>query len=140
MATSAHLLLPLLSFLPEQTQVSVWAYTIHRDPEHFSPLPDVFWPDRWLPQNEYKLPSGHVIPADQVITDRDLFIPFSTGPMVCVGKNVAMTEMRAVMCALVQQFDMKMADRTYVDTWEDKIKETFTTGRGSLPIYISLRK
>jgi cytochrome P450 len=130
----------VVSFFPEETQVSIWTYTIQRDPRYFSPLPNTFWPDRWLLQEKYVSPTGDLIPAEQVITNRDLFIPFSTGPMVCAGKNVAQTEMRAVMCALLQLFDVKSANQSCMETWEDKIKEVFTTERGTLPVHVSLRK
>ena len=86
------------------------------------------------------MPTGDVIPAEQVITSRDLWIPFSHGPMVCAGKAVAQTEIRAVMCALLQQFDFQVVDQSYMDSWEDKVKEIFTTGRGTLPVRVSLRK
>ena len=132
-------LLCLFSFVPEQTQVSLFAYALQRDERFFSPLPDTFWPDRWLSQEKFVLPSGGVVPAAQVVTDRDVFMPFSQGPMVCAGKNVAMAEMRAVTCALLQQFDFTIIDRQYLDTWEDKIYEMFTTKRGTLPVHITPR-
>ena len=117
----------------------LFAYSIQRDPQYFSPLTNSFWPDRWLSQETYISPSGDIIPADQVITDRDVFIPFSQGLMVCAGKNVALTEMRAVMCALLQNFDVTIADWSFLDTWENKVEEVFTTKRGTLPVIFSLR-
>ena len=127
------------SFVPEETQVSLYAYTIHRDERFFSPLPSTFWPDRWLNQEKFVLPSGDIIPSKQVVTDRDVFMPFSQGPMVCAGKNVAQAEMRAVTCALLQQFDFTIVDKAYLDTWEDKLFEMFTTKRGTLPVRITAR-
>ena len=127
------------SFVPEETQVSLFSYTIQRDERFFSPLPNTFWPDRWLSQEKFILPSGEVVPSEQVITDRDVFMPFSQGPMVCAGKNVALAELRAVACALLQQFDFTIADQTYLSTWEDKIFEMFTTKRGTLPVHITVR-
>ncbi|GJE95883.1 cytochrome P450 [Phanerochaete sordida] len=126
-------------FIPEETQVSLFAYSIQRDPQHFSPLTNTFWPDRWLSQEKYALPSGDVITADAVVTNRDAFIAFSQGPMVCAGKNVALTEMRGVMCALLQHFDTKIADQSFLDTWEDKVEEIFTTKRGALPVILTPR-
>ncbi|THH00159.1 hypothetical protein EW026_g2323 [Hermanssonia centrifuga] len=126
-------------FVPDGTQVAAWAYSIHRDPKHFSPLPNAFWPDRWLSQEKFVLPSGEAISQDQVITERDVFLPFSLGPMVCAGKNVAMTEMRAVVCAVMQQFDIEIADRSCVDSWEDDVHEIFVTSRGTLPVLLKSR-
>ncbi|KAJ3554506.1 hypothetical protein NM688_g3073 [Phlebia brevispora] len=108
-------------FVPEETQVSLWAYSIQRDPQHYSPLPNTFWPERWLVQEQYTLPSGDTITQEQVHTNRDVFMPFSQGPMVCAGKNVALAEMRAVVCAVMQQFDFEIADKAPFETWEDDI-------------------
>lgn len=127
------------SFVPEETQVSVHAYTIQRDARYFSPIPNTFWPERWLTQEKFIMPSGDVIPSEEVTTSREMFMPFSQGPMVCAGKNVAMAEMRAVACALLQEFDFRIADQNCVDTWEDKVFEMFTTKRGTLPVVITPR-
>lgn len=126
-------------FVPEETQVSTWTYAVHRDSQHFSPLPDLFWPDRWLLQDKYILPSGEAIAKEQVNTNRELFMPFSQGPMVCVGKNVAMMEMRAVVCAVIQHFDVEIADKTCFDSYEDDIYDIFTTKRGTLPVCLKSR-
>lgn len=126
-------------FIPEQTQVSFSAYTIHRDPRYFSPLTDTFWPDRWLAQEQYVLPSGDVIPAAQVVTDRDVFFPFSQGPTICAGKALALTEIRSVACALLRTFDISIADEGSFDAWEDNLEEMFTTKRSTLPVLLSLR-
>lgn len=53
--------------------------------------------------------------VESVITDHEVFMPFSAGPRGCVGKNVAMAEIRAVTCAVVQQLDMKIADQTSLE-------------------------
>ncbi len=50
--------------------------------------------------------------VESVITDHEVFMPFSAGPR---GKNVAMAEIRAVTCAVVQQLDMKIADQTSLE-------------------------
>lgn len=42
-------------------------------------MPDTFWPDRWISQEKFVLPSGNAIPKEQVKTDRDMFMPFSMG-------------------------------------------------------------
>ena len=127
-------------FIPEGTQVSPWAYAVHRDPQHYSPLTETFWPDRWLTQEKYVLPSGEVISQDKVITNREVFIPFSLGPMVCVGKNVALMEIRAVLCAIVRRFDIEVADQASFDNYENEIYEIFTTKRGPLPVRLRTRK
>ena len=127
-------------FIPEETQVSIWAYGIHRDSRYFSPLPDTFWPDRWLTQDTYVLPFGDIVCKDDVILNSDMFVPFSRGPMVCAGKNVALMEIRAVLCAMLQDFDVEVADRSSFDSYEDGLYEVFTTTRGPLPARLLPRK
>lgn len=117
----------------------MWAYTIHRDPNYFYPLPETYWPDRWLNQDKYVTPTGEVVPGDLVITTKEVFMPFSLGPMICVGKNIALLEIRAVVCALVQRFDISSADQRALDTWEEQLGEVFVTLRGKLPVRISPR-
>lgn len=85
------------------------------------------------------LPSGDIIPASEVTTNRDVFMPFSQGPMVCAGKAVALMEIRALMCAVLQNFEVETADKKSLDNWEDELCEIFTTRRGSLPVYLKPR-
>lgn len=64
-------------------------------------------------------------------------MPFSQGPMVCAGKNIAMTEIRAVICALLQGLDFEITEKRYLDTWENSLFEMFTTKRGALPVRVT---
>lgn len=123
-------------FIPEDTQVSLVAYTVHRNPDCFSPFPDTFWPDRWLTQETYTLPTGEVIPSSDVLTRRDAFMAFSQGPMACAGKNVALAEMRAAVCAVVQRFDLVLAYERALDEWEEVLQECFVSKLGKLPVQV----
>lgn len=59
--------------------------------------------------------------------------------MVCAGKAVAMMEIRALVCAVLQNFDMEAVDKKYLDQWEDGIYEIFVTKRGILPVHLKSR-
>jgi len=124
-------------FVPEDTQVSVHLYSANRDPRNFYPLPEEFWPDRWIPQEQYTLPSGDKVAASQVIMKRDVFNPFGFGPQNCAGKAIALMEMRAVLCALVHKFDIQVADQASVDAWERNVHDYWVTHRG--PLIVRLR-
>lgn len=108
-------------------------YSLQRDPRSFSPLPDTFWPDRWLTQDTYTLPSGDVLDRAHVTTDRTAFVPFSLGPQNCAGRALAMLEMRAVACGLLQRFEMRAAKDFDLDDWEKNLKDVFVTITGPLP-------
>lgn len=61
-------------------------------------------------------------------------MPFSTGPFGCIGKNLAMSELRTTTAKLVLRFDMKLAKgedgkRLLFDT-----KDHFTVDPGALEI------
>lgn len=113
-------------------------YTVQRSSPSFAPLPAVFWPDRWLAQDTYTLPSGAVIGKDKVTTDRTAFAPFSAGPQNCAGKAVAMMELRGAVCAVVQRFErMEVAEGFRLEAWEEKIVDVYVTMRG--PLLVKLR-
>lgn len=67
------------------------------------------------------------------------FIPFSFGPANCAGKNMALLEMRAVVCFIVQRFDLRVKDGFELDNWDDGIEDWFVTMLPSLPVVFNAR-
>ncbi|TFK81880.1 hypothetical protein K466DRAFT_462549, partial [Polyporus arcularius HHB13444] len=77
--------------------------------------PSSFWSERWLlAAGDPSLP-----PSDSATRGFDRatlvhnetgFLPFSHGPMNCVGKTLAMQEMRMVVCALLQRFRVRASE------------------------------
>ncbi|EKM57316.1 uncharacterized protein PHACADRAFT_208410 [Phanerochaete carnosa HHB-10118-sp] len=126
--------------VPEGTQVSVHTFSLHRDPREFAPLPDHFWPDRWLAQDTYGLPSGATVDKAHVTTNRTAFIPFSVGPQNCAGKALAMVEMRAVVCAVMHKFELRKAEGYDLDLWEKDVMDVYLTIRGKLPVILEQRQ
>ncbi|KAK7061076.1 hypothetical protein VNI00_000811 [Paramarasmius palmivorus] len=115
------------SFIPEDTGVYIPPYVIHRDERYFSPDPERFWPKRWLSTEK-----GTAL-------EQAAFIPFSTGPMNCVGKSLALMELRVVVATLVQQFDMRFEDGWDQSKWEEKLEDYFVFAKGQLPVVLKLR-
>ncbi|KAL0573890.1 hypothetical protein V5O48_008062 [Marasmius crinis-equi] len=112
-------------FVSEGTSVTIPPYALHRDPRYFSPDPDRFWPDRWLKEN--------------VELNQAAFIPFSVGPMNCVGKSLAQVELRAVIATLVQRFDMDFEDGWDRSRWEGDLEDFFVFRKGALPMALRQR-
>ena len=121
-------MITLYSFLPPGTQVYVPPYAIHRDPRYFSPSPDDFIPSRWLADNDL---GGSV--------NRLAFIPFSYGPANCVGRQLAWMEMRMVISAMVQKFDMAFAEGFDQDGWLGTLEDHFISTRGPLMVKLTAR-
>lgn len=112
---------------------------MQRDPRYFHPLPDTYWPDRWLEQDTYVLPTGEVITKDKLIHNRNVFVPFSYGLRTCVGKNIAWLEMRAILCALVQKFEITKDPGYDLDDWERDMRDVFVTACGPLMVQVKAR-
>ena len=113
---------------------------MHRDPRYFSPLPDTFWPDRWLNQESYVLPHGETIGKDDIVLNRSVFMPFSYGQQNCPGKTFANMEMKAVLSAIIHNFDLKPAPGTSLDAYENSIADVYITRKGPLPVKLISRR
>ncbi|EJD02376.1 cytochrome P450 [Fomitiporia mediterranea MF3/22] len=124
-------------FVPENTAIYIPPYVLHRDPRYFSPFPNDFIPERWLDcmQNDNTKDKSKV----KFTSNTSAYIPFSYGPANCIGKNLAMLEMRMVVATLVQKFDMKLAESYDLRNWEDNLQDYFIFKVGELPVVLNLR-
>lgn len=129
-------------FLPEGTNAFVHTYSLHRDPRNFSPSPDTFWPERWLkPEERAALPSFDSRSLDKfpIVHDTRAFVPFSFGPMHCVGKQLACQELRMVVCAMMHRLNFSFAPGYDPESWERDLKDYFVATKGSLRVVLSPR-
>ncbi|XP_075153108.1 putative cytochrome P450 4ac1 [Haematobia irritans] len=107
--------------LPADTQVNVHIYDIMRDPKHF-PNPEAFNPERFLAENSI---GRHPF----------AFVPFSAGSRNCIGQKFAMLEMKAVMVALLQNFEILPITKS-----DDLSFEYGLILRTSQKIFVKLKK
>ncbi|KAK7678303.1 hypothetical protein QCA50_018651 [Cerrena zonata] len=119
-------------FVPPGTNVYAHLYSIQRDPRYFSPLPEIFWPDRWLDQNTYTLPTGESISKDALMLSRDAYYPFSIGQQSCAGRNIALLELKTLLIAILRHFDIQVAEGYQLDGYEEALKDVHVTLRGPL--------
>ncbi|PSR70846.1 hypothetical protein PHLCEN_2v13287 [Hermanssonia centrifuga] len=119
-------------FLPEGTQARLHFYSVQRDPRNFSD-PNSFWPERWL------IAGGHMAFSEKLVHNPNAFVPFSHGPANCVGKSLAMSEMRIVICQMMQKVNMKFAPGWNSQNWERDLEDRYVTKKGSLPVIIEKR-
>ncbi|KAF2711581.1 benzoate 4-monooxygenase cytochrome P450 [Pleomassaria siparia CBS 279.74] len=94
-------------FIPEGTTVAMVQYPAYHSESNFKD-PDSFIPERWLPEGAEEYGTDH----------RGIVQPFSVGPRSCVGKNLAMHEMRLVLASVIWNFDMQLCEES--DTWADQ--------------------
>ncbi|XP_028982664.1 probable cytochrome P450 4p3 [Diachasma alloeum] len=80
-------------FIPKGVTVTLQAFDTHRDP-HYWPHPNVFDPDRFLPENSK---GRHAF----------AYVPFSAGPRNCIGQKFAMLEMKTVIAGLLLNFHLE---------------------------------
>ena len=82
-------------------------YTTQRDPTVFV-NPNDFLPQRWM--------------DTQKITDamKTLYMPFSQGSRACLGKNLALMELKLITAALVRDYKVDLAQGTTEDSMTTK--------------------
>lgn len=121
----------LCSYIPEGTNAKVHTWSMHRDPRYWS-QPDTFWPERWaIAEGLLPVPEGFV-------HNPNAFIPFSFGPANCVGKNLAMLNMRTVMCLTMQNLEISIPPEMSKDEWLRAVDEN-TSGKVALPVTVRPR-
>ena len=76
-------------------------HALHRHPEYWD-NPDVFDPDRF---SEEKLKT----------IARNQYLPFGTGPRMCIGNHFAMMEMQLLLVSIVQKFDFILEEQHPVE-------------------------
>ena len=70
--------------------------------EKYFTNPEKFAPERWLGGNEYS--------DDQIKNEPFAFVPFSGGPRVCLGQNLAMIEGKILLSLFIQTFGFKFSE------------------------------
>lgn len=106
--------------IPKGDQVLISPYVIHHNPRYFD-NPSEFRPERFLTENEKKLPKG-------------AYVPFAAGARVCLGKSFAMMEARLILGTMVQNVDFSVAD----DFKLDFLSQLSLSPRGGLPMNVEL--
>ncbi|MCJ1246388.1 hypothetical protein MMC30_003595 [Trapelia coarctata] len=82
-------------FLPGQVTLCIPLWSLHRSPDCYV-HPQSFLPQRWTTQPD-------------LVLHRNAYKPFNGGPYGCVGKQLALLEIRAVIARLVDHFDIMFA-------------------------------
>ncbi|KAK6071335.1 cytochrome p450 [Seiridium cupressi] len=109
-------------FVPGNCMVGINQYAMFRSPLNFADA-DAFIPERSIDR------------AGKWIADkRDALQPFSFGPRNCIGRNLAFSEMRLIMCRLLFSFDLELAPGQ-----EDWLNQKVYTSWEKKPLMVKLR-
>ncbi|EIN09211.1 cytochrome P450 [Punctularia strigosozonata HHB-11173 SS5] len=119
--------------IPAGTTVQIPSYSIHRDPRYFYPEPNTFIPERWITGADITKAHGFAL-------DKDAYIPFSYGATNCVGRPLALLELRAIIATLVHLFDFTLAENEgwSKDNWEKDLRDAFVLLKG--PLMVTVRE
>ena len=117
--------------IPEHTQVSIHKWTVQRDERNFSRGTE-FTPERWISAEDrvrLKL-QNHNSKA---------FMPFGVGQYACVGKPLALLEMRLFLVVLLKRLNIQLASSFNPTEFEEGIKSNLTLLKGSIPVNVTER-
>jgi cytochrome P450 len=97
-------------FIPGNVQVMVPHLVIMTDERYF-PKGLEFIPERWTGE------------WSEGVKERKAFIPFGYGVHSCVGKQLALNEIRLTIAMVVREFDLVLGDRYDEEMWENEWKD-----------------
>ncbi|KAG5818898.1 hypothetical protein H9Q74_001615 [Fusarium xylarioides] len=93
-------------WVPAGTLISADFYSLHRDASCWA-FPDEYRPERWLKENQ-----GPGSPFEKDV--RTAWRPFSLGPRVCIGREMALQSIRLAVAKILYTCDMTLANREFV--------------------------
>ncbi|KAJ7577377.1 cytochrome P450 [Mycena floridula] len=96
-------------YIPPHTTIACPIYSLHRDSANFS-RPDDFLPERW-------------IDSSGLVHNPDAFIPFSAGIGICIGKAVALHNLKFLAASMIRSFDLSFHRGFDLATFEASYKE-----------------
>ncbi|KAL9059751.1 MAG: hypothetical protein Q9162_001052 [Coniocarpon cinnabarinum] len=114
------------TFIPGGTKLVAPKYTIFRLPSAFE-CPLEFIPERWTTRPE-------------LVKDKRAFAPFGVGRRACVGKNLALTQIRLVTATLLKKFRVHFAPGQDVGEVERDMRDQLTAQPGKCRVIFEPRR
>ncbi|KAF5511195.1 Trichothecene C-15 hydroxylase [Colletotrichum siamense] len=111
--------------IPGGTTLGIWQYALYHDPTKFL-YPDSFIPERWLDDKRFENDAKH------------MHQPFSYGPRICLGMNLAYAEMRLILARIIWNFDLEL--ETQSREWAANQKVFFFWDKPPLWTYFKPRR
>ncbi|KAK0238637.1 cytochrome P450 [Armillaria nabsnona] len=114
----------LNQYIPPGTSAACPVFTMHHDSRNFA-NPDSFRPERWL--------NGGIGAPHNT----DAFVPFCYGPGVCIGKPVALYNMKLLTATIIRSFDLSFPDDFDVNKFDASYKEHNLWVHGDLMVKLN---
>jgi len=108
--------------------ITVWCppYTIGRSEEVYKDA-ELFVPERWYSRPE-------------MVKEKSAFSPFMTGPYGCIGKPLALMQIRTLVARIVMSFDVSFAPGENGSNLLEKSRDHFTLGLEDLNLGFKRRE
>ncbi|KAJ6005682.1 hypothetical protein N7451_003626 [Penicillium sp. IBT 35674x] len=100
-------------FIPGNIIVIVPQHVVQRDERNFERASE-FLPERWMDEGR------------EMHKDERAFFPFSLGHYACVGKQLAMVQLRLTLQRIASEFDLEFAPGGSHERYDEGAKDTFT--------------
>jgi len=114
------------TFIPGNVTISTPLYSLGRLESCYQKANE-FIPERWGEKPD-------------MVRDKSVFVPFSTGPYGCVGKQLGLMEIRIVVARIVTEFDVKFAPGEDGTALLEKSHDTFTMALAPLQLVFTKRE
>lgn len=108
-------------FIPAGTDCGTPAFSVHRRPDYYRE-PLAYVPERWIEGASCQTAFGSASwtsTKETVETARRAFCPFSIGPRGCIGKGMALMELRITLARMMYLFDIQLANNDTTGEDED---------------------
>ncbi|KAF2228523.1 putative cytochrome P450 [Viridothelium virens] len=114
------------TYIPGNTTVSCPQYVIGRSEAIYKNARD-FIPERWYE-------------SSSLVKEKGAYAPFSAGPYNCIGRPLALLNLRTTVAKLLNRYDVCFADGEDGTALERDMKTHFTAAAGALYLRFAERK
>lgn len=121
------LVLPSGHVVPQNTVVSTATFVFQRSAENYE-NPNEFHPDRWSKGSKYH---PHNAKA---------YSPFGYGPTGCIGKQVALMEIRVMTARFVQDFNATFSSNFNIGKFRKSVMDHFVMVKDPILLKVSKRE
>ncbi|KAI8625987.1 cytochrome P450 [Xylariaceae sp. FL1651] len=112
-------------YIPGNTTIVAPSYSMGRLNSCYE-RSEQFLPERWTTRQD-------------LVLDKRGFAPFSLGKFGCIGKTLAMIEIRIVLALIVKHFEIGFAEGEKGDSLFEGLQDQFTFAPGALNLNLRIR-